>query len=56
MTVTLNLLLALEHLVGEREDLVILIDAICINQSDDEEKAIQVLYMRTCCPTIALSI
>ena len=46
VTVTLNLHLALEHLVREREDLVIWIDAICINQSDDEEKARQVLYMR----------
>ena len=45
LTVTLNLHLALEHLVREREDLVIWIDAICINQSDDEEKARQVLYM-----------
>lgn len=46
VTVTLNLHLALEHLVRERENLVIWIDAICINQSDDEEKARQVLYMR----------
>lgn len=46
VTVTLNLHLALEHLVREREDLVIWIDAICINQSDDEEKAGKVLYMR----------
>lgn len=46
VTVTLNLHLALEHLVREHEDLVIWIDAICINQFDDEEKAGQVLYMR----------
>ncbi len=46
VTVTLNLHLALEHLVREREDLVIWIDAICINQSDDEEKAQQVRFMR----------
>lgn len=46
VTVTLNLHLALEHLLREREDLVIWIDAICINQSDDEEKSLQVLYMR----------
>ena len=46
VTVTLNLHLALEHLVKKCEDLVIWIDAICINQSDDEEKARQVLYMR----------
>lgn len=46
MTVTLNLHLALEHLVRDRQDLVIWIDAICINQSDDEEKALQVLQMR----------
>lgn len=46
MTVTLNLHLALEDLVGKCEDIVIWIDAICINQSDDEEKSIQVLHMR----------
>lgn len=46
MSVTLNLHLTLEHLVRKREDLVIWIDAICINQSDDEEKAQQVLIMR----------
>lgn len=46
VTVTLNLHLALEHLVRDCEALVIWIDAICINQSDDEEKARQVLYMR----------
>ena len=45
VTVTLNLHLALEHLVREHEDLVIWIDAICINQSDDEEKGLQVLHM-----------
>lgn len=46
MTVTLNLHLALEDLVGKCEDIVIWIYAICINQSDDEEKSIQVLHMR----------
>lgn len=42
MTVTLNL----HYLVGKREDIVIWIDTICINQSDYEEKSIQVLHMR----------
>ena len=46
VSVTLNLHLAIQHLVRELEDLVIWIDAICINQSDDEERAQQVLIMR----------
>lgn len=41
---SLNLRLALEHLVREREDPVIWIDAMCINQSDDEEIARLVLF------------
>lgn len=47
MKTNLNLQLALEHLlVGKDKDLVRWVDAICTNQSDDEEKALQLPYIR----------
>ncbi|KIM93230.1 hypothetical protein OIDMADRAFT_93592, partial [Oidiodendron maius Zn] len=41
-----NLAIALRHLRSEVSDLVIWIDAVCINQKDPEEKSWQVGLMR----------
>lgn len=44
--VTENLHSALQHLQHETQELILWIDAICINQKDDEEKSWQVQQMR----------
>ncbi|CAO2657108.1 Nn.00g032340.m01.CDS01 [Neocucurbitaria sp. VM-36] len=43
--VTLNLYTALRHLRHTSDDLVLWVDAVCINQSDNEEKSQQVAMM-----------
>ena len=45
MAVTKNLYLALRHLRYERQDRVLWIDAICIDQANDEERGHQVRQM-----------
>ena len=45
--VTKNLRAALEHLQDPHHDVTIWIDALCINQADDEEKTEQVKRMKT---------
>jgi len=44
--VTRNLRIALENIREEEHDVVLWIDAICINQGDATEKSIQVSQMR----------
>jgi Heterokaryon incompatibility protein (HET) len=44
--VTRNLCTALEHICKEEEELIIWVDAICINQCDDKEKDEQVKQMK----------
>jgi len=46
MTVTANLQMALQHLIKEDDDIIIWIDAICINQTDDDKKASHIGHMR----------
>ena len=44
--VTRNLHVALEHLRGETSGVVLWVDALCINQTDDVKKSEQVNFMR----------
>ena len=46
LRVTANLFTALEHIREDNSDAIFWIDAICINQEDDEEKSSQVKMMR----------
>jgi hypothetical protein len=45
--ITINLLAALRHLRSEHDDRWVWVDAVCINQSDDAEKTLQVPNMHT---------
>lgn len=47
MHITRNLHIALEHIRRENAKVIIWVDAVCINQRDDEEKGTQVQQMKT---------
>jgi Heterokaryon incompatibility protein (HET) len=51
-----NLMLALEHLQEDEKTLVLWIDAVCINQQDEEEKGAQVQRMGTIYGSAALTL